>query len=122
MVERDKASFAGYAGLKLVMAIGAGAAVAVLAAIVVIVLLIPFGGLGAMAVLWAHALGWSWGAFTITLAVVAGCLFLLALLYGVALVAVPAMVFFPAYSMHFFAPRYGELGRLLQPPSAPAPP
>ena len=122
MLESETSSFAGYAGLKLVLAIVAGAAVAALSVIVVLVLLIPFGGLGALFVLVRRGVGWSWDAFTITLAVVAACVFLAALLYGVALVSVPAIVFFPAYAIHFFAGRYRELARLIHPPPASLPP
>jgi hypothetical protein len=36
-------------------------------------------------------------------------------LYLVSLVSVPAIVFFPAYSMYFFAARYPQLGSALYP-------
>jgi hypothetical protein len=46
---------------------------------------------------------------------------LLVLLAAGAVLAAPGMVFFPAYSMYFFADRYPALATALQPP-APAPP
>ena len=47
--------------------------------------------------------------YTITLAVVVGTLLIFALLYVLSLVSVPAVVFFPAYSIYFFAARYPAL-------------
>jgi hypothetical protein len=58
---------------------------------------------------------------TITLAVVAGSIFLLLVFYLVSLISVPAIVFFPAYSIYFFAGRYPLLGNLIYPP-IPVPP
>jgi hypothetical protein len=42
------------------------------------------------------------------------------LIYLIALINVPAIVFFPAFSIYFFAPRYPKLAALLNPaPQAP---
>jgi hypothetical protein len=124
MLIAEKGGYAGYAGMKLVMAIGAAFAVAMAAFVVIIVLLVPFGGLGAIAVLAGKAagMGLSWNVFTITLAIVLGTMFLLALFYALALVSVPVIVFFPAYAIYFFADRYPQLGNLIRPPAPPLPP
>jgi hypothetical protein len=45
----------------------------------------------------------------------------LVILYGVSLISVPVIVFFPAYSIYFFAARYPLLAKLVY-PSPPAPP
>jgi hypothetical protein len=121
MLQVEKSGYAGYAGMKLVMAIGAAFAVGVLAIIVIILLLIPFGGLGAIGVIAGHAAGLTWNVFTITAAVVAGCVFLLLFFYALSLVSVPVIVFFPAYSIYFFAPRYPPLGNVIHaaPPAIP---
>jgi hypothetical protein len=113
----------GYAGMKLVMAIGAAFAVAMAAFIVILVLLVPFGGLGAISVLAGKAagMGLSWNVFTITLAIVLGSVFLLTLFCALALVSVPVIVFFPAYSIYFFADRYPQLGSLIRRPLPPTP-
>jgi hypothetical protein len=123
MLTTEKGGYAGYAGMKLVMAIGAAFAVAIAAFVVIIVLLIPFGGVGAIAVLAGKAAGFglSWNVFTITLAIVLGTVFVLTLLYALALVSVPVIVFFPAYSIYFFAPRYPLLGNIIYPPPPPVP-
>jgi hypothetical protein len=125
MMTAEKGGYAGYAGMKLVMAIGAAFAVGVVAIIVIILLLIPFGGLGAIGVIAGQAAGLTWNVFTITIAVVAGCVFLLLFLYTLTLISVPVIVFFPAYSIYFLAPRYPQLSRLIYPappPVVPTPP
>ena len=47
----------------------------------------------------------------------AGCVLFAIFFYVVALISVPAIVFFPAYSIYFFAPRY----RPPEPGAIPAP-
>jgi hypothetical protein len=122
MLQSEKAGYAGYAGMKLLLAIAAGIAIGIVAVILLVILLIPIGGLGAITVLGGQAAGLSWNVFTITLAVVTGCIFLLVFFYAVALISVPAIVFFPAYSIYFFAGRYPQLGSLIYPLPPPAPP
>ena len=123
MIEAETGRYAGYAGMKAVLAIGAAFAIGIVALIFVVILLIPVSGLGVISVLLAKAAGLAltWNVFTITLAVVAGCILLLLLLYGVSLISVPVIVFFPAYSIYFFAARYPRLSNLLYPPPPPAP-
>jgi hypothetical protein len=81
-----------------------------------IILLVPVGGFGVVAVLVGKTAGLTWNLYTITLAVVAGCIVLAVLLYVVSLISVPAIVFFPAYSIYFFASRHPALDRFLHPP------
>lgn len=121
MIRSEKASYAGYVLLKLVLAIGAAIAVGILTVLVAILLLIPFGGMGAIGVIASKAGGFTWNVFTITAAIVALSLFLLLLFYAVSLVSVPVIVFFPAYSIYFFASRYPQLARVMYPP-LPGPP
>jgi len=74
-------------------------------------------------VLGGKAAGLGWTVGTITLAVVAGCVVLAIFLFVMALIAVPVIVFFPAYSIYFFAARYPALSVVLYPPPpAPAAP
>ena len=56
---------------------------------------------------------------TIALAVVIGCVLLACFLYLVALISVPAIVFFPAYSIYFFAARYPQLSAVMYPSAPP---
>jgi hypothetical protein len=120
MLDSEKGPYFGYALMKIVMALGVGIVVGIITTIVILVTLIPIGGLGALFVFAGKAAGFSWNLYTITLIVVVGCIVLAAILYVVSLVSVPAMVFFPAYAIYFFAPRYPALDALIRP--APVPP
>lgn len=121
MVNGQKLSYAGYIGMKIVLAIGASILFGIIGGIVFVVALIPMGVLGAIVVIIAKGAGLGWNAGTITAAIVAGTLLVAAFLYLIGLVSVPLAVFFPAYSMYFFAERYPALHALLY-PAPPAPP
>ena len=126
MLQAEKGSYAGYIGMKIVMALGASVVVGIISFIVLLILLIPVGGFGVIAVLAGKTAGLTWNLYTITLAVVVGCIALFVILYVVSLISVPVIVFFPAYSIYFFASRYPALEALvhppLPPPVPPAPP
>ena len=113
-LKAEKGSYGGYIGMKIVLAIGAGVALGIITVIVLLVLLIPIGGVGAIAVLGGKAAGLTWNFYTITLAVVAGCIAFTVFMFAVSFISVPAIVFFPAYSIYFFAPRYPPLAALYQ--------
>lgn len=119
----EKGGYAGYIGMKIVLAIGAAVASMIVTLIAIFVLLIPIGGIGVVAVLGGEAAGWNWNPYTITLAVISGCVALAIFIFAAALILVPIVVFFPAYSIYFFAPRYPRLASLLWPePPAPVAP
>lgn len=115
MLKREKGGYAGYLGMKIVMAVGAAVIVGIVTFILLIVILIPVGGLGVVAVLAGKAAGLTWNAYTITLVVVLGSVVVAGLLYLFSLISVPVIVFFPAYSMYFFAGRYPALAAVLYP-------
>lgn len=119
-LKADPWGFAGYLGMKVILAIGAGIFFGILSAIVVVVVLIPIAIVGVVLVIGAKAAGFGWGVFTITAAIVAAVLLLGALLYLAGLISVPIAVFFPAYAMYFFAERFPALRAQLYP--APATP
>jgi hypothetical protein len=122
-LKSDKGGYAGYIGMKIVLAIGSMIALTIVTLIAIFVLVIPFAGVGIVAVLGGKAAGWNWNPYTITLAVIFGCIVLAILVLAAALISVPVIVFFPAYSIYFFAPRYSQLASLLWPaPSAPIAP
>jgi hypothetical protein len=128
MLKSEKGGYTGYLGMKIVMALGTAVVVGIITFIVILILLIPVGGFGVIAVLAGKTAGLTWNLYTITLAVVVGCIVLAVLLYVVSLISVPAIVFFPAYSIYFFASRYPALEALVHPPAPfilhapPAPP
>ena len=115
-VKAEKGGYAGYIGMKIVLAIAAGIALGIITVIVILLLLIPIGGVGVLAVLAGKAAGLNWNVYTITLAVAVGCIAFAVLMFVVSLISVPAIVFFPAYSIYFLAARYPTLAALLWPP------
>lgn len=116
MIEGELSGYAIYVGMKIVLAIGAGIVVGIASLILALFLAIPAIALGVGAVIAGKGAGLTWNAFTITAAVVAGCVLLAILMYVLALISVPVIVFFPAYAMYFFAPRYRALSLALYPP------
>ena len=120
MMKAEKGGYAGYVGMKIVLAIGAGIVIAIVSFIVALIILIPIAGLAAGTLLAGKAAGLGWTVSTITLAVVEGCTLFAAFLYVMSLITVPAIVFFPAYSIYFFAARYPALAAVLY-PAPPAP-
>jgi len=115
MIDMEKGAYVGYVLMKIVMTIAVGIVLGIVTTIIIVLLLIPIGGLGALVVLMGKAAGFGWNLYTITAAVIVGCVVLAAILYVVSLVAVPAIVFFPAYAIYFFASRYPALEALLRP-------
>jgi hypothetical protein len=121
MLTAEKGGYAAYIGLKIVLTIAAAVAVGIAGLLLVLALLIPFGLVGLVVVLAARAIGIGWNVLTITLAVLVGCVVLAALVFGLLLISVPTIVFFPAYSIYFLAARYQPLSVVLYPlPPPPA--
>ncbi|MGH9494789.1 MAG: DUF7544 domain-containing protein [Candidatus Sulfotelmatobacter sp.] len=125
MLKGEKGGYAAYVGMKIVLAIGAGIVIGIATIIVFFVIALPSFAAGLVAVIAGKSAGLDWNVFAITMAIVAGCVLFAVFFYLVALISVPAIVFFPAYSIYFFAPRYRPLSVLLYPPppsAAPNPP
>jgi hypothetical protein len=124
MMQGEKGGYAAYIGMKIVLAIGASIVIGIVSIILVFLILIPAALAGVLAGMAGKAAGLTWDVYTITLAVVTGCIVFAGLMYLVALISVPAIVFFPAYSIYFFAPRYPALSVALYgpPPAPPEPP
>jgi hypothetical protein len=121
MLKNEPLRYAGYIGMKIVLAIGASVAFGILSAIAAVFVIIPFAIVVAVIVIIGKGGGLSWTAVTVT-AVVVACVIVFAIaMYVVALVCVPVAVFFPAYAMYFFAERFPALHARLYPP-APVPP
>ncbi|MGO9403344.1 MAG: hypothetical protein ACLPVW_07725 [Terriglobales bacterium] len=123
MIGREKGRYAVYLLLKLVLSIAAAILFTIIAIAPVLLVVIP----AVVAVIAAHAAGLGWSVATVSLAIIFGTVLLFVLIYLIALVCVPATVFFPAYAIHFLAARYPALDALLHPappipPPAPATP
>ncbi len=118
MIRRETGRYAVYLLLKLVLSIAAAILFGIIALIPALLVVIP----GVVAVLAGKAAGLGWSVTTISLAIIFGTLLLLLLIYLIALVSVPATVFFPAYAMYFLASRYPNLDALLNPVPTPTVP
>jgi len=118
MMRIEKGRYAVYLLLKLVLSIAAAILFGIIAIIPALFVVVP----GVVAVLAGHAAGMGWNVTTISLTIIFGTLLLFLLIYLVALVCVPATVFFPAFALYFFAARYPTLDALLHPAPAPLAP
>jgi hypothetical protein len=114
LIRPEPGKYAVYLLLKIVLAIAAAILFGIVALIPTVVLILP----AVVAVIAAHSAGMGWNVTTVSLAVILGSVLLIVLIYSIALVSVPATVFFPAYSIYFFAARYPQLDALLNPPPA----
>ncbi len=112
-MKQEKGGYAAYVGMKIVLAIGAAFAIGILTLFVLILLLLPIGGAGVLAILAGKAAGWTWNFYTIALAVLVGIVVVVLLLFVISLLNVPAIVFFPAYSIYFLASRYRPLAEVI---------
>jgi hypothetical protein len=115
MMKAERGGYAGYVGMKIVLAIGAAIILGIACIIGIAIILVPAAAVAVAAVLAGKAAGLGWTFSTIALAVLAGCALLVILIFVMALISVPAIVFFPAYSMYFFAARYPALSAVLYP-------
>src|SRR5208283_1723874 len=117
MIRPEKGRFAIYLLLKLVLSIAAAILFGIIALVPALFVVVP----AVVAVLAGRAAGMGWSVTTISLAIIFGSLLLLLLIYLIALVSVPATVFFPAYALYFLAARYPNLDALLNPVPVPPP-
>ncbi len=116
VIRPEPGKFAVYLLLKLALSILAAILFGIIAIFPIVIVAIP----AVVVVLLGISAGLAWNVTTISLAVIFGTVLLLILIYMIAFVSAPATVFFPAYSIYFFAARYPNLAALLYP--APAPP
>jgi hypothetical protein len=122
MLRQEKGAYAGYAGMKLVLAIAAALVFGIVLAMVVVILAVPIVLIAVAAGVAGSAGGWHWTPELIALVLLLGVIALVVLISLTALINVPAIVFFPAYAIHFFSARYEPLRAWLYPPPAPPPP
>ncbi len=117
MIRSEMGAYAGYVGMKILLAIAVGIVTGIATVFIVLVLVIPVVG----AVIAAQVTGMTWTVATVTLVIVGGATLFMLLMFMVSLISVPAIVFFPAYAMYFLASRYQKLASAVWPaPAAPA--
>ena len=109
----EKAGYAAYVGLKIVLTVATGIGVAIIGIVLALIVLIPVAALGAIGVLGGQAAGLTWNPVTIAMATALGAIALLVLIFLFAVISVPLIVFFPAYSCHFLAGRYPPMKEAL---------
>jgi hypothetical protein len=118
----EQGGYAVYVLMKIVLAIGAGIIIGIVSLVLGLIVAIPAAVFGIVAVLTGKTAGLTWNVYTITIAIVVGCIVFAVFFYLTSLIAVPAIVFFPAYAIYFFAARYRPLSLVLYPPPPPQEP
>ena len=117
MLQAEKGEYGVYILMKIALAMGAAIAVGIASVIVGVLFAVPVIGIAIGAVIAGKTAGLTWNALTITSAVVAACILFAIFVCLIAMVSVPVVVFFPAYSIYFFAARYRPLSLALYPSS-----
>ena len=112
LIRPEFGNYVVYLLLKIVLAIAAAIIFGILTLIPIVALVVP----AVLAVFAGYKAGLEWNVATVSLAIIFGTMLLVLLIYLVALISVPATIFFPAFSIHFFASRYPKLNALLNPP------
>ncbi len=121
MMAGEKLAYAGYVGMKIVLAIGSGILFGIINLIAILVLMIPLAIAGVVVYAVAKGMGIEWNLLTITITVLLGAVAFHLLLAVMAFVSVPPMVFFQSYVLHFMGSRYPLLGQKVFPPPPPPP-
>lgn len=121
MLAAEKLSFAGYVGMKILLALGSGILFGIITLIALLVLVIPLGILGVGIYLLGLAMGLGWNLLTITITVLLGAVVFHIVIAVMAFISVPPLVFFQSYVLHFLGSRYPLLGEKVFPPPPPPP-
>ena len=120
MVSANKSAYLLFVVMKALLALGSAIFFTILYVMVALMLFLAVLLPGIIAAIVGQAAGVTWSPGTIALVSVLGGVIVLVILYLMALVYAPAMVFFQAYALHFFGTQYPKLGELLESP-APRP-
>ncbi len=112
LMRPEPGKYAVYLLLKIVLAIAAAIVFGIVTLIPILAIVVP----AALAVFAGYKAGLGWNVATVSVAIILGGMLMAVLVYLVALISVPATVFFPAFSIYFFASRYPRLDALLNPP------
>lgn len=121
MLSVAKLSFAGYVGMKIVLALGSGVLFGLITLVAMLLLMIPMGIAGVGTYLVVASLGLSWTVLTFILATLVAVVVVHVFLAVMAFISVPPLVFFQSYVLHFFGSRYPLLGAKVFPPPPPPP-
>ncbi len=119
MLKREKGAYLGYVLMRIVLAVGAAIIFGILSLIVLLVLAIPVGLGGFAAYAMLKSAGMIFTPPGVAIIVLLGGSVLAIIIYVLAFVSTPAVVFFQAYLIHFLGSRYPLLGDRLRLPGAP---
>jgi hypothetical protein len=119
MVNVNKSAYILFVVMKALLALGSAIFFTILYVIVALMLFLAVLLPGIIAAVVGQAAGFTWSPGTIALVSVVGGIVILVVLYLMALIYAPAMVFFQAYALHFFGTHYPKLGELLESPTPP---
>jgi hypothetical protein len=122
MLAVEKMAFTGYVLMKIVLSIGSAIIFGIITIIALIALLIPLGIMALIVFFGGKALGLSLDVATISILVLLGGIILMGIIYLIAVISTPAMVFFQSYVLHYLGSRYPALGAELFPPPPENPP
>jgi hypothetical protein len=106
MLTAEKWGYAGYVLMKIVLTIASAILFGIVNLFVVLIMAIILAVVGAGAFFVGKAIGLTWALSTLALVVILASLAVMIVLYAIAFVSSPAMVFFQAYAIHFFSSRY----------------
>jgi len=121
MLAGAKLSFAGYVGMKIVLALGSGILFGIITLVAMLILMIPMGIVGVGIYLLVVSLGLTWNVLTLIAATLLAIVAVHIFLAVMAFISVPPLVFFQSYVLHFFGSRYPVLGEKVFPPAPPPP-
>jgi hypothetical protein len=116
MMAAEKMAFTGYFLMKIVLAIGSAIIFGIITFLCLIMIIIALVIAGLIIFFGGKALGLTLNVTTISILVVMGGVVLTGILYLIALISTPAMVFFQSYVLHFLGSRYPALGAVVFPP------
>lgn len=119
-MKAEKGGYAAYVGIKIALGLAALIVFAIIQIVALLLMLIPVGGIAFAIYLGAKSAGLAWNSATIAVAIVSGGIAVLAVFFVLLLLSTPVAVFFPAYSIYFFAPRYAPLAAAMWPQAPPA--
>ncbi len=122
MLAAEKKAYAGYVLMKIVLIVGSTILFGIVTVVAVFLLFIPLSLAGVALYLFAKAEGLLWSFPAVAAAVILGAGVLAAILYVIAFISAPAMVFFQAYVIDFLGSRYAALGDRISPPPVPPTP
>ena len=113
MLRADVGGYLVYVLMKFILAIVSAVVFGILNIIVTLHLLLPVGILGGVLFLLGKLIGLTWSPWLTGLTGLMGLVGAAVIIYAVAFVSTPAMVFFQAYTLHFFGSRYPLLRNIL---------